>query len=171
LDFEKAYDKVQWSLKQTLQNKAFCEQWVNWISLAVETGKVCINFNGENGDYFRSFWGVRQGDPLSPILFDIIGDALGAIISAAKNAGHLSGLVPHLVDAGITHVQYAEDTVLFLDLSNDSITNMKFLLYCYEAISGLKINFQKREIFVFGVDYEEQNRVADMFNATWGPSQ
>jgi hypothetical protein len=38
-------------------------------------------------------------------------------------------------------------------------------------MSGLKINFQKREIFVFGVDYEEQNRVADMFNATWGPSQ
>jgi hypothetical protein len=50
----------------------------------------------------------------------------------------------------------SDDTVLFLDLDDQSISSLKFLLYCYEAMSRMKINFQKSEIFVFAVDLEEQ---------------
>jgi hypothetical protein len=66
----------------------------------VETGKVCINLNGVNDEFFRTSRGLRQGDPLSPILFNLIGEALGSMINARKSKGHLSGLVPHLVDGG-----------------------------------------------------------------------
>ena len=60
LDFEKAYDKVQWPfLFDVLRKKGFCEQWISWVGLAVETGKVCINVNGENGEYFRTYCGLR----------------------------------------------------------------------------------------------------------------
>ena len=50
LDFEKAYDKVQWTfLREVLKGKGLSCQWVSWIDLAVQTGKVCVNLNGENG--------------------------------------------------------------------------------------------------------------------------
>ena len=136
--------------------------------LAVEIGKVCININGEYGEYFRTFKGLRQGDPLSPLLFNSVADALGTMITAAKDAGHLRGLVPHLIEGGITHLQYADDTVLFLELEEASIATIKFLLYCYEAMSGLKINYEKSEVLVLGVDQEEQERVAHLFNCQVG---
>jgi hypothetical protein len=148
LDFEKAYDKIHWSfLRNVLRKKGFCERWIDWIILVVETGKVCINIHEEYGEYFRTYKGLRQGDPLSPLLFDTVADALRAMITSARDKGHLQDLVPHLVDGGITHLQYADDTVLFLELNEQSMITMNFLLYCYEAMSGLRINYQKSEIF------------------------
>ena len=72
------------------------------------------------------------------------------------------------MEGGVTHLQSADDTILFLDLNEQSIATMKFLLYCYEAMSGMKINFEKSEVFVFGVDGEEQSRVANLFNCALG---
>jgi hypothetical protein len=46
--------------------------------------------------FFRNKRGVRQGDPISPLLFDFMADALSALIDAAARAGHLRGVVPHL---------------------------------------------------------------------------
>jgi hypothetical protein len=48
------------------------------------------------------------------------------------------------------------------------IANLKFLLLCFENMSGLKINFEKSEIMVTGVDPGEERRVADMLNCKLG---
>lgn len=115
LDLEKAYDKVSWDfLEETLQRKGFSKTWIRWVNQAVRGGKVCIDLNGERGEYFRSFKGLRQGDPSSPLLFNLVADALLAMLTRASNAGAIQGLVPHLVDGGITHLQYADDTVILL---------------------------------------------------------
>lgn len=65
---------------------------------AVRGGRVAIDINGERGAFFRSYEGLRQGDPLSPILFNLVGDALSTILSSASSAGDIQRLVPHLVD-------------------------------------------------------------------------
>ena len=67
---------------------------------AVTGGKVANNLNGEVGNFFRSFKGLRQGDPLSPLLFNIVGDALSEILNTAKRNGVITGLVPKLVEGG-----------------------------------------------------------------------
>jgi hypothetical protein len=114
LDFEKAYDKVSWNfLEEVLHRKGFPELWINWINQAVRGGRVCIDLNGERGVFFRSFKGLRQGDPLSPLLFNIIADALSAMLTRASEAGLIQGVVPHLIYSGLTHLQYADDTVIF----------------------------------------------------------
>jgi hypothetical protein len=65
---------------------------------------VCIDLNGERGEYFRSFKGLRQGDPLSLLLFNFVDDALSAMLSRACFARIIKGLIPHLFEGGLTHL-------------------------------------------------------------------
>jgi hypothetical protein len=64
--------------------------------------------------------------------------------------GQISAVVPHLVDDGLSILQYINDTILFMDHDLEKARNMKLLLYAFEQLSGLKINFHKSEIFCFG---------------------
>ena len=67
LNFEKAYDKVDWGfMRQIIERKKFSPKWIDWVRTMVEGGKVAINLNGEIGAYFKSYKGLRQGDPSHP---------------------------------------------------------------------------------------------------------
>ena len=78
-----------------------------------------IKINDSIEPYFQTKKGLRQGDPLSLILFNIVANMLAIIIGRAKNEGQVSGIIPHLVDDGMSILQYADDTILFLDHNFD----------------------------------------------------
>ena len=63
----------------------------------VSSGHTSVNINGEIGPFFPTFCGVRQGDPFSPFLFNIVVDELAAIVDKAKAVGHIKGIVSQLV--------------------------------------------------------------------------
>jgi hypothetical protein len=72
LDFEKAYDSVNWQfLREVLIKKGFDAAYVHRVMQLVSGGQTAISINGEVGPYFRNKRGVRQGDPISPLLFDL----------------------------------------------------------------------------------------------------
>jgi hypothetical protein len=120
------------------------------------------------GPYFRNKRGVRQGDPLSPLLFDLVVDALALILKKASVAGHIKGVISHLLPGGVTHLQYADDTMILIENDDTGINNLKFLLICFELLSGLKINYHKSEVIVMGVSRQEQARVANLLNCKEG---
>jgi len=93
---------------------------------------------------------------MSPILFNIVADMLAVIISRAKESGQLEGVIPHLIQDGLSILQYADDTMIFMSHDVQKAINMKLVLSTFEQLSGLKINFHKSEIFCFGKakDYE-----------------
>jgi hypothetical protein len=150
------------------RRKKLAPKWLEWMKQIIEGGRVGIKINGEPGDFFNTQKGLRQGDPLSPLLFNLVSDALATMIDNARRAGEIKGLVPHLIEGGITHLQYADDTIIFVDMDNQSIINIKFLLYCFENMSGLKINYEKSEIFALGCSEEEGRRIAEMLNCNIG---
>ena len=101
IDFKKAYDKVMWNfLLQTLRVKGFSPKWIGWIKSFVSGGSIAVNVNDEVGPYFQTRKGLRQGDPLSPILFNIVADMLPLFIKRAKADNQLGGVVPHLSEGG-----------------------------------------------------------------------
>jgi hypothetical protein len=75
--------------------------------------------------------------PISPLLFDFVADALDAILSKARVAGHIEGVVPHLIPSGVSHLQYADDTMILLQNIDSGIRNLKFILLCFELLSGM----------------------------------
>jgi hypothetical protein len=115
IDFEKAYDKVKWSfLQQTLRMKGFSQKWCSWVKQFTQGGNVNIKVNDQLGSYFQMKKGLRQGDPMSLILFNIVVDMLAILIARAKEAGQVEGVIPHLVQDGLSILQYADDTVIFM---------------------------------------------------------
>ena len=129
---------------------------------------MCININGESSDFFRTYRGQRQGDPLSPLLFNLVSDALAAALDSTKQAGLLTGLVPNLFPGGLTHLQYADDTIIFNPFDESLIISTKFILYYFEEMAGMKINYHKSEVFTVGLDVSEELRAAQMLNCTIG---
>jgi hypothetical protein len=143
--------------------KGFSPKWISWVLAFILGGSVAIDVNGEVGPYFQTRKGLRQGDPLSPIQFNIAADMLSILISRAKTEGQIGGVVPHLVDGGSSILQYADDTILFMEHDLEKAQNMKLLLCAFEQLSGLKINFHKSEIFCFGEAMNFKSQYKDLY--------
>jgi hypothetical protein len=116
----------------------------------MEGGHVGIKVNDQVGKNFQMLRGVRQGDPLSPILFNIVVDMLAILINRAKLVGQISGVIPNIIDDGLSILQYADDTIHFMDHNLEQAQNMKLLLAAFEQMSGIKINYHKSELFCSG---------------------
>jgi hypothetical protein len=68
------------------------------------------------------------------------------LIAREKDNGLFRCLVSNIVDNGLFIVEYASDTILFMENNLEVVKNMKLLLCAFEQLSGLKINFHKSEI-------------------------
>ena len=73
---------------------------------------LCVKINNSHGKDFASHRGVRQRDPFSPFLFNMVAENLSKMIFQAQGAGLIVGLVPHLIPQGIAILQYADDAIL-----------------------------------------------------------
>jgi hypothetical protein len=112
IDFEKAYDKVKWPFMfQTLRMKGFSSKWISWMKSFVTGGSVAINVNDEVGYYFQTRKGLRQGDTLSPLLFNLVADMLAILIHRAKADRQIVGVVPHLVGYSKTSICWWYDFI------------------------------------------------------------
>jgi hypothetical protein len=169
IDFEKAYDKVKWSfLQQTLRMKGFSPEWRALICSFVSGGSVAIKVNDDIGHYFQTKKGLRQGDTLSPILFNIVNDMLAIMIERAKSDGLFEGVIPPLVDGDLSILQYVEDTILFMEHDLEKAKNLKLILSAFEHLSGLKINFHKIELFCFGEVLDHAHSYVELFACNQG---
>jgi hypothetical protein len=98
IDFEKAYDKVRWGfVQEVLLEKGFLEIWIQQTMSIVQGGQVCINVNAEGTNYFKTYQGLRQGDPLSPLLFNLVDEVLATLMRKVSNQGKVKGVMSHLI--------------------------------------------------------------------------
>ena len=104
-------------------------------------------------DFFGSTRGVRQGDPLSPLLFDIVMEVLSRMLDATAMWGQLSGfsvgnspgtLLP------VSHLLFADDRLIFCDADSHHLAALRGILARFEVVSGLKINLLKLELVPIG---------------------
>lgn len=81
LDYEKAYDRVDWSFLETmLKQRGFSQKWRNKIQALVLKGSVGVRINDVESHYFETGKGLRQGNPLSPLLFNLLADVFTGML-------------------------------------------------------------------------------------------
>jgi hypothetical protein len=169
IDFEKADDKVNWNfLLDCCKQKDFSDSWMIWIKKVVIEGTLSVKVNDKKGAYFGSHKVVRQGDPFAPFLFNMAANSLAKMISIAQQRGLLTGLADNIVPKGIAMLQYVDDTILLIHDDMEQARNLKLLLYLFEAMSGLKINFDKSEIMLILPDDNKMQCYSELFNCQGG---
>lgn len=131
-------------------------------------GHTAVSVNVVVDPDFPNVHGLRQGDLISPILFDFVVDAFSCILNRADAASHILMVISDLTPSGISHLQYADDTIILVENNDLCISNLKFLLLCFEALSGLKINFSKTEVILSGSPAKEASRVFNLLNCNLG---
>lgn len=96
---------------------------------------------------FKFERGLRQGDPLSPLLFNIVEEVFHRFMERAEEYGLVEGIRLKEGMNSISHLQFADDTIVFLKPSLANVQNLKKILQCFQLSSGLKINFGKSSLY------------------------
>jgi hypothetical protein len=68
------------------------------------------------------------------MLFNIVAAMLAILIGWAKFDGQIEGVIPHLVDGGLLILQYADDTILFMEHDFEKAWNLKLILAAFEQL-------------------------------------
>lgn len=144
LDMSKAYDRVEWPyLQATMKALGFNGAWIKLIMSYVSTVSYSVLVNGKPGETFTPSRGLRQGDPLSPYLFLICAEGLSALLRRAENNGTIHGLAAITGETRISHLFFADDSILFCKAMKEEWENVWRLLDVYDKGSGQQINNKK----------------------------
>ena len=92
LDIEKAYDHVNWDcLLSLLDRMGFGSKWISWMRACISTVHFSVIVNGSLTGFFDNSRGLRQGDPLSPLLFLLIMEVLSCMLRRSVERGFIKG--------------------------------------------------------------------------------
>ena len=128
-----------------------------------------ILLNGVPGKVFHCKRGVRQGDPLSPLLFVLAADILQSlIINQAMNQGFLNLPLPTGAGNDFPVVQYADDTLIILEACDSQISHLKGILDSFALSSGLKVNYSKSVMVPINITEERLQSLANTFGCITG---
>jgi hypothetical protein len=112
LDLQKAYDCVNWDmLRLILLQIGMGINMTNWIMSCVVSTSYSVLVNGEATDFFKSSRGLRQGCPLSPLLFILVMEGLSLLLKASQNVGILTG-ISVTRSLKILHILFVDDVVI-----------------------------------------------------------
>jgi hypothetical protein len=168
LDFEKVFDTVEHSvIIQVMRHLGFLEKWLDWVNAVLSSGSSAVLLNGAPGNFFRCTRGVRQGDPLSPLLFVLAAELLQILINRAASINLQSLPIPQPM-ADFPIVQYADDTLLLMQDDARQLFFLKALLHSFASSTGLHVNYRKSHMYPINISQEKLSHLANTFGCDVG---
>ncbi|EPS64876.1 hypothetical protein M569_09903, partial [Genlisea aurea] len=144
LDVSKAYDRLEWSfIREVLESMAFPARFIDLVMLLISSVTYSVLVNGSTAGRFAPTRGIRQGDPLSPYLFILCADTLSAMLKTAASGSPDIGVQIAPGAPRISHLLFADDTIIYVRATLASMCLIKSVLASYEAASGQVINLEK----------------------------
>jgi mannosylglycoprotein endo-beta-mannosidase len=162
LDIAKAFDSVRWDyLMEVLRQFGFGTRWRGWISSLLRTASTAILLNGVRGKWFKHYRGLRQGDPLSPMLFILAMEPLQRLLELSTADGLLSPFNSSLARLRIS--MYADDAAVFVKPIREELHVVAEILELFGKVSGMVTNREKCTAYPIRCEDINLNEVMEGF--------
>ncbi|XP_074300447.1 uncharacterized protein LOC141631711 [Silene latifolia] len=152
IDLQKAYDTVEWGfVKEMLDALGFPSEFISRVMECITTPSYSISLNGGVFGHFKGRRGLRQGDPLSPLLFTLCMEYLSRLLMGAQDKQEFKyhSLCKRL---SLSHLCFADDLLMFC---HGDLGSVKVMLNAFDSFSqatGLQMNVDKSNVYMNGVD-------------------
>ncbi|KAL2921104.1 LINE-1 retrotransposable element ORF2 protein [Bienertia sinuspersici] len=159
VDIRKAYDSVQWDfLKEMMKALNFPDKFIHLIMNCVTTPSYSLVTNGKMHGFFQGKQGLRQGDPISPLLFVICMEYLSRLL---KYVGMQKGYKFHYrcKSLSLNHLVFADDLIIFCRGEKDSVMANMRALATFAKTSGLIANAGKSALYACNMDKKEKEEI------------
>lgn len=157
MDIQKAYDTVEWcALESILRELSFPPRFITWIIICVTTVSYKYMVNGSASTFLRDKRGLRQGDPISPLLFVLVMEYLYRLLQGLKSIPDFN-FHARCEKLSIVNLSFADDLLLF---SRGDVMSVKLVMELFSKFSrstGLRVNPAKCQAY-FGVVASEEKR-------------
>jgi hypothetical protein len=169
VDFEKAYDSVDWGfLEYMLRRFGFGEVWIGWMRACIFGGNLSVLVNGSPTREINIQRGLKQGDPLAPFLFLLVAEGFSGAMRRARDLDMFKGFDFGRGEPSISHLQYADDTLCIDEASVENLWALKAVLRGFERASGLRVNFWNSSLIGINVDNSFMELASSFLNCIRG---
>ena len=167
IDFEKAFDSISWSfMYKVLEYFKFGPGFIKWIKVLNTNITASVNQCGILSSPFSIGRGARQGDPIAAYEFILCAEILYLLIA---NNPYIRGI--NIGGFEIKLTQFADDTTLFLDGSDDSLKAALNTLEVFGTLSGLRINTTKTQVIWIGSKKHSKEKCKTKCKLEWGNTE
>lgn len=145
LDMAKAFDRVNWCyLEHILRIFGFLDQFISIVLNSMRFSKLFVSVNGKSYGFFSTTRGVKQGDPLSPLLFIFWSEGFSRGLNHLVLSGVITGFNTGRVN-GVSHLAYADDLLILLNGTSSNLRRFQSFLHQYRSASGQLVNYTKSQ--------------------------
>ena len=143
IDLNKAYDRVSWGfLKLILIQVGIPFRMMKWIMSCVSSVSYAVLINGKPTEFFKADQGLRQGRPLSPLIFLLVIKGLSRMINKSNSSGEIKG-IKISSNLSITHLMFLDDIMI---VGSGSLAEWRIhanSTKSFSHASGLSVNYNK----------------------------
>ena len=137
LDMSKAYNRVEWKfLERIMRHLGLGDRMVKLIMSCISSVSYSVLLNGQPVGFIKPERGLRQSDPLSPYLFLMCAMGLQSLLHSAEMEGHIQGVAICLNGPRVSHLFFADDSILFCRAKEEECQKILDILAIYERGSG-----------------------------------
>ncbi|XP_062089551.1 uncharacterized protein LOC133796085 [Humulus lupulus] len=168
IDISKAYDTVDWwFVGDLLSELCFPEKFIKWIMSCLTNTSYLLLMNGRVQGKFKGEKGLRQGDPLSPLLFVLIMEYLTRRLQMAACVPTFR-YHPMCKSLNLLNLCFADDLLLFCKGNLASVQVLREALEEFSLVSGLVINTNKSHVYFGGIPADQRQKMATELHLTEG---
>eukprot|EP00253_Pinus_taeda_P029650 PITA_29650 len=159
IDLSKSYDRINWLyLRLLLTHLGFKPAFISWIMGCIPNVSYAILINGAATPFFKGQRGLRQGCPLSPLLFLLVAEGLSQLIHKARREGKVKG-IEVATNLFISHLLFVDDIFIFTNTEHIEIKELKSILDLFLKATGMQINHRKSQLIMTGLVVQERGRL------------
>nr|XP_011470584.1 PREDICTED: uncharacterized protein LOC105353269 [Fragaria vesca subsp. vesca] len=161
------FNMVIWLLPLT-QAFGFDPIFVQWVRALLLSAKLSLLINGRTVGYFSCERGVRQGDPLSPLLFCLAEEVLSRGISLLVSSGQLQRISSPRNTLAPSHVLFADDVIVFFRGNRRNLSRIMRFFDEYGRVSGQVINKGKSQVFIGNSIHSRRHSISNFLGIPLG---